>query len=135
MGATDMATVQQIDELDTGSENSVNEVDRQIEEAGDIRELVESLTAHTLMAHPWEDMPTAANPFRGGIEAQFWPWNRAAHALLRKQDQAGALEVWSAMYLASLSMQRQFQHRYHKAMALCNIGFALGKIPGQRQSQ
>ena len=39
------------------------------------------------------------------------------------------------MYLYFVSMQDRFHQRYHKGMPLCNIGFALGKMPGHRRWQ
>ena len=132
-----MATAEQTAELeaDVNGESFEHEVDKKVADGARSPELVEMLLDYSLPARPWEETPTAVNPFRGPMELQFWPWNRAANALIRRQDPEGALEIWSAMYLVLLSLQQQFHHRYPKGTALCNIGVALGKIKGRRQAQ
>ncbi|MBI2809146.1 MAG: hypothetical protein HYX68_29540 [Planctomycetes bacterium] len=75
------------------------------------------------------------NPFLGGLEGQFWRWNRIAGQFIKQDKADQALEVWSAMYLSLLAIQGRYHQRLHKGMALCNIGYALGKIHGERANQ
>jgi hypothetical protein len=98
------------------------------ESVGDI---VQRLTALTLPADSWSP-GDLVNPFQGDLEDQLWPWNRAANRLVNQGYPNAAADVWSAMYLACLSLQQRLHSRIHKATPLCNIGFALARA-GQRR--
>jgi hypothetical protein len=100
---------QWIDENTRGPENLIS--------------VIEQLTAWTLPPKPWLS-GTFVNPLQGNLDVQSWPWNRAAGNLLDGGYAEQAAQVWSAWYLAYLSLQRQYQQRYHKGTPLCNIGLA-----------
>jgi hypothetical protein len=110
-------------------------IDEKTKDSIPVGSLIEELVSVSLPPQPWDDSGTVVNPLRGNLDAQFWAWNRAANAKLKRQRPQDALEIWSAMYLVFLSLQQKYHHRYRKGMALCNVGYALGKIAGQRQLQ
>jgi len=106
-------------------------IDQKTSGPGDVRELVEHLTTLSLPREPWNP-GGAVNPLRENLEAQFWFWNRAAGNLADRGHHQAAADVWSAHYLTYLSLQLRYRHRYHKAMPLCNIGFAFSRAGRRR---
>lgn len=108
-------------------------VDKNASEPRNLGEIIARLTAWTLPATPW-DPGQAISPLRGDLDAQCWFWNRAANNLMAHGHHAGAVDVWSALYLAYLSLQQRFHHRYPKGMPLCNLGFAFARAGRTRQA-
>jgi hypothetical protein len=96
-----------------------------------VEDLVKKLTSLTLPERPWEPLSSNdslhVNPLKGELDFQFWFWNRAGNTLLDFGHPAAAAEIWSAAYLASLSIQQRYRQRYHKGMPLCNLGFAFAR--------
>lgn len=100
-----------------------------------VDDVIEHLVAGTLPDPIWEVGQVLASPFRENFDAQCWFWNRAANGYLQSGHRQEAVEVWASLYLATLSLQQKYRCRLHKSMSLCNIGVALGKIPGHRELQ
>jgi hypothetical protein len=111
----------------------MNQIDELVPNVQDVAEVIDFLAGITISAKPWNE--GGANALRGDLEGQFWPWNRAAGELIRNNRPKDALEVWSAMYIAFLALQAKNYQRYHKGMALCNVGYAFGKIASKREMQ
>jgi hypothetical protein len=101
----------------------VDWIDARTSEPSHLGEVIDNLTSNFLPARPWE----SATGFADDIETLAWPWNRAANGLIDHGYIVAAVEVWSAHYLACLSIQLKYHQRFHKGMPLCNIGFALIK--------
>src|SRR5262249_43687360 len=98
-------------------------IDQHTKRPENLEEVIDRLTAWTLPVKPW--LPTKhVNPLLGDLDGQFWLWNRAGGNLVDGGYPDAAAKVWSASYLVYLCLQSQFQHRYHKGMPLCNMGYA-----------
>jgi hypothetical protein len=108
------------------------DLDSVVQQAGDFRAITDWLVGITIPDSPWDNGLRIGNPLAGDLGNRLWPWNRAASRLITLGRKNEAVEVWSALYLSFLTLQSSYRHRYHKGMALCNIGYALGKVPGQR---
>src|SRR5947209_6059280 len=79
-----------------------------------VGELIRGLTALTLPVEPWKPADSSVNPLRGDLDSQFWFWNRAATNFVEHGNFQIASEIWSAHYLAYLSLQLRFHNRHHK---------------------
>lgn len=104
-------------------------IDEHSEDPRHLGALIDRLASITLPERPWES--GVETPLSGGIERLAWSWNRAATNLADRGHNRAAAEVWAGHYLACLSLQQKYQHRYHKGMPLCNIGYVLPRI-GER---
>lgn len=111
----------------SGSQAGLTELENWIDYSATARErvgeVVTKLTAWTLPREPWKP-GEFVNPLRGDLDSQFWFWNRAANRFIDRGHFDAAREVWSAHYLACLSLQNAYRHRFDKSMPLCNMGFA-----------
>ena len=102
----------------------MEEIDGLTRESCDsMKKVVGFLVKLALPLEPWKPFEFG-DSLRSGIENLGWPWNRAAWNYLDRKETKSAVAVWSAHYLALLSLQIRLGQRLHKSMPICNLGAA-----------